>query len=247
MQTQNYFSWVPTLRTPVLFPDCPGVWLWQRRRRVQTQQPPILLQEPKARTVDYRWQPTLQLLPLPHVRKHHGPKQPSEVRAAFFVKTECWEKAKKWHDPSAMTFIVQGARAEHLPVPSPLWWSWIHHTFGFSLSHIWQHFTWTQPQEGLSHVLMFQCSLIASNVTIKKWNATFKSATAIFFLLLSCARRAQFYSTSTTWPRCQSLCLRSVTTASSWNTQRTPSESSCTKACVCLCPLTTPCSFTTQR
>lgn len=59
--------------------------------------------------------------------------------------------------------------------------------------------------------------------------------------------RALFCSTSTTWPRCQLPCLRSVTTASSWNTPRIPSESSCTKASVCLCPQTTPCSFTTQR
>lgn len=35
--------------------------------------------------MDNRRQPTLQLLPLPHVRKHHGPQQPSEVRAFSFT------------------------------------------------------------------------------------------------------------------------------------------------------------------
>ena len=63
----------------------------------------------------------------------------------------------------------------------------------------------------------------------------------------SYSHRAQFCSTCTTWLRFQLPCLHSATTACSWNTQRTLSESSCTKACSCPCPQMTPCTSTTPR
>lgn len=44
--------------------------------------------------------------------------------------------------------VLQGAWTEHLPVPSPLWRSRINHSFGLCLSHVWQHLTRTQPEEG---------------------------------------------------------------------------------------------------
>lgn len=32
--------------------------------------------------------------------------------------------------------FLQGARTQHLPVPTPLWGSWINHAFGLRLRHI---------------------------------------------------------------------------------------------------------------
>lgn len=59
---------------------CPvGDRVWQRGWWVKTQWPHVLLQKPKAWAVDHRWKPTLHLLPVLHVRQHHGAKQPSQV------------------------------------------------------------------------------------------------------------------------------------------------------------------------
>lgn len=63
--------------------NCPvGNRIWQRGWRVQTQWPHVLLQKPKAWGVDNRWQPSLHLLPVLHVRQHHGAQQPAQVSPA---------------------------------------------------------------------------------------------------------------------------------------------------------------------
>lgn len=59
---------------------CPlGDRVWQCGWRVKTQWPHVLLQKPEAWGVDHRRQPTLHILPVLHVRQHHGAKQPSQV------------------------------------------------------------------------------------------------------------------------------------------------------------------------
>lgn len=60
--------------------NCPvGNRIWQRGWRVQTQWPHVLLQKPKAWGVDDEWQPSLHVLPVLHVRQHHGAQQPAQV------------------------------------------------------------------------------------------------------------------------------------------------------------------------
>lgn len=51
-------------------------------RWVQTQRSHVLLQKPQTWGVDHGGQPSLQLLPVPHVRQHHGAQQPAQVSPA---------------------------------------------------------------------------------------------------------------------------------------------------------------------
>lgn len=78
----------------VICPCCvPGDWVWQRGWWVQTQRPHVLSQKPKARGVDIRGQPTLHLLPVLHVRQHHGAQQLAQVSSAnSSMQQDCCNK-----------------------------------------------------------------------------------------------------------------------------------------------------------
>lgn len=45
-------------------------------------------------------------------------------------------------------FLLQGTRAEHVPVPASLRGGWLHHSPGVCLPHSRQHFPRAAPQEG---------------------------------------------------------------------------------------------------
>lgn len=61
---------------------------------------------------------------------------------------QCGECTSVW-----LGCFLQGARTKHLPVPTPLWRSWINHAFGLCLCHIWQHRARSEPEEGTSDSL----------------------------------------------------------------------------------------------
>lgn len=72
---------LPRVNRKAQTPTCPpGDRLRQRGRRVEAQRPYVLSPKPEARGVDVGKQPSLHLLPLLHVRQHHGAQQPSQVR-----------------------------------------------------------------------------------------------------------------------------------------------------------------------
>lgn len=135
-----------------------GVWLWQRGWRVQAQRSHVLIQEPQTRAVDHGGEPSLQLLPFPHVCQHHGPQQPQKVSLSFksSFKSSSWAESVHYRHSVVNVRVFcfgvssKGARTEHLPVPTPLWRSWINHASGLRLRHVWQHRARSEPEEGTS-------------------------------------------------------------------------------------------------
>lgn len=83
----------------------PGDRIWQCGRRVQTQRPHVLLQESKAWSLDRRWQPSLHLLPVLHVRQHHGAQQPAQVSPAWLFTGACCDmttRGPRFHHCSSL-------------------------------------------------------------------------------------------------------------------------------------------------
>lgn len=76
--------WMWTVSDSVCLLAGVGVWLWQRGWWVQAQRSHVLIQEPQTRAVDQGGEPSLQLLPFPHVCQHHGPQQPQKVSLSYF-------------------------------------------------------------------------------------------------------------------------------------------------------------------
>lgn len=142
-----------------------GVWLWQCGWWVQAQRSHVLIQEPQTRAVDHGGKPSLQLLPFLHVCEHHGPQQPQKVSLSVFQMQHVGRGCALAPQCGECTCVplrrfLQGARTKHLPVPTPLWRSWINHAFGLRLRHVWQHCARTELEEGTSELFFLKLTVV---------------------------------------------------------------------------------------